>query len=180
MKTFAGIDPGLHGAIAIIKADNGAIPHLIAILDVPLTGDAAKQRVNTLIVRDWLLEHNPDHAIIERAGSMPGQGVASAFKYGRAVGSLETVIACSSIPHSIIEPAAWKKFHHLRGDKEASRQRILQLYPAQHSLFALKRHHNRAEAVLIALFGIQYLALAKADPIAVVKNIEPAEMEGAR
>jgi hypothetical protein len=29
----------------------------------------------------------------------------------------------------------------------------LQLFPAQHALFVLKRHHNRAEAALIALAG---------------------------
>jgi crossover junction endodeoxyribonuclease RuvC len=177
---IAGIDPGLAGPIAIIDANNGATPRLLGILDVPLTGDGARQRINVLIVRDWLLEHAPDHAVIERAGSMPGQGVASTFKYARAVGSLETVIACSNISYTLIEASVWKRFHHLRGDKESSRQRILQLYPAQHSLFALKRHHNRAEAVLIALFGVHCLALTKADPIAAVKNIEPVEMEGAR
>jgi hypothetical protein len=113
----AGVDPGLNGAIAVIVANNGATPRLIDILDVPLIGDGAKARVNTLIIRDWLLEHNPDHAVIERAGSMPRQGVASTFKYARATGSLETVIACSNIPHSIIETVVWKRFYHLGANK---------------------------------------------------------------
>ena len=87
-----------------------------------------------------------------RAGSMPKQNVASTFKYARAVGSLETVVACSDIPYSIIEPAVWKKLHHLPGkDKEAARQRALQLFPAAHALFARKKDHQRAEAALIAL-----------------------------
>jgi hypothetical protein len=38
---------------------------------------------------------------------------------------------------TIIEPTAWKKFHGLRGgEKEASRQRALQLFPAAHALLA--------------------------------------------
>jgi len=83
---------------------------------------------------------------------MPKQNVASTFKYARAVGSLETVVACSDIPYSIIEPAVWKKLHHLPGkDKEAARQRALQLFPAAHALFARKKDHQRAEAALIAL-----------------------------
>jgi hypothetical protein len=53
---------------------------------------------------------------------------------------------------TIVEPTAWKKFHQLRGgDKEASRQRALQLCPAAHALLARKKDHGRAEAALIAL-----------------------------
>ena len=147
-----GIDPGIHGALAIININDGAAPELIAVCDVPTIGVKAKERANTMIVRDWLLAHRPDHALIERAGSMPKQGVASTFKYARAVGSLETVVACSGIPYSIIEPSVWKKFHHLPGkDKEAARQRALQLFPSAHALFARKKDHQRAEAALIAL-----------------------------
>jgi crossover junction endodeoxyribonuclease RuvC len=85
--------------------------------------------------------------VIERAQAMPKQGASSGFKYGRAVGAIEAVIACCEIPMAIIEPTAWKKFHHLRGsDKEASRQRALQLFPQAHALLARKKDHGRAEA----------------------------------
>ena len=161
-----GIDPGIHGALAIIDINDGAVPELIAVCDVPTIGVKAKERANTMIVRDWLLAHRPDHALIERAGSMPKQGVASTFKYARAVGSLETVVACLDIPYSIIEPAAWKKFHHLIGaDKEASRQRVLQLFPNVHTLFSRKMDHQRAEAVLIALHGVQSAVLHHTNPV---------------
>src|SRR6516164_11625727 len=147
-----GIDPGIHGALALVDIVGGVAPKLIGMLDVPVIGTGAKERVNTMLIRDWLAQHAPDHALIERAGSMPKQGVASTFKYARAVGSLETVVACSAIPYSIIEPSVWKKFHHLPGkDKEASRQRVLQLFPGSHTWFSRKMDHQRAEAVLIAL-----------------------------
>jgi len=147
-----GIDPGIHGALALVEIVDGMAPQLVDVLDVPVIGSAARERVNTMLVRDWLAQHHPDHALIERAGSMPKQGVASTFKYARAVGSLETVVACSDIPYSIIEPSVWKKFHRLPGkDKEAARQRALQLFPDAHALFARKMDHQRAEAALIAL-----------------------------
>ena len=147
-----GIDPGIHGALALIDIVDGATPRLVDVIDVPVIGTGAKERVNTMLIRDWLAQQTPDHALIERAGSMPKQGVASTFKYARAVGSLETVVACLDIPYSIIEPSAWKKFHHLIGaDKEASRQRVLQLFPGSHTWFSRKMDHQRAEAVLIAL-----------------------------
>lgn len=125
-----GVDPGIRGALALVDIIDGAALQLLDVLDVPVIGTGAKERVNTMLVRDWLAQHAPDHALIERAGSMPKQGVASTFKYARAVGSLETVVACLDVPYSIIEPAVWKKFHHLPGkDKEAARQRALQLFP---------------------------------------------------
>jgi hypothetical protein len=86
--------------------------------------------------------------------AMPRQGASSGFKYGRAVGAIEVVITCCAIPLTIAEPSMCKKFHALRGgDKEAGRQRALQLFPNAHGLLARKKDHGRAEAALIALYS---------------------------
>ena len=147
-----GIDPGIHGGLAIVEINDGAVPRLVDAIDVPVTGSGAKERVDPHAVRAWIATHHPDQAIIERAQAMPKQGASSGFKYGRAAGALEAVIACCEIPVTIIEPTAWKKAHHLRGkDKEGARQLALQLFPSAHALFARKMDHGRAEAALIAL-----------------------------
>ena len=148
-----GIDPGIYGGLAIIDVINGAAPQLIDAIDVPIVGVKAKERVDALGIRAWIEAHKPiDHAAIERAGSMPKQGVASTFKYGRAAGSLEATIALCGIPTTVVEPSSWKRAHGLYGaDKEASRQRALQLFPSAHHLLARKMDHGRAEAALIAL-----------------------------
>jgi crossover junction endodeoxyribonuclease RuvC len=151
-----GVDPGIRGGLPIVIADaNGAAPQLVDAIDIPVTGVGAKERISPIALQEWLLRHGPQHAFIERTGVMPKQGVASGFKYGRAVGAIEAVIACCAIPLTIIEPSTWKKFHQLRGDKEASRQRALQLFPTAHALLARKKDHGRAEAALIALYGLQ-------------------------
>src|SRR5215471_19990044 len=114
-----GIDPGVHGGLAIVEINDGAVAPLIDAIDVPVTGSGAKERVDVLATRAWIANHHPDQAIIERAQAMPKQGASSGFKYGRATGALEAVIACCEIPVTIIEPTAWKKAHHLHGkDKE--------------------------------------------------------------
>ena len=150
-----GVDPGVRGGLAIIAIDvNGAAPRLVDTIDIPVAGVGAKERVDVLAIRDWIVQHAPQHALIERAQAMPKQGASSGFKYGCAVGAIEAVVACCAIPLTIVEPSIWKKFHALRGgDKEAGRQRALQLFPAAHALLALKKHHGRAEAALIALAG---------------------------
>ena len=133
---------------------NGAAPQLVDAIDIPVTGVGAKERVDVLAIRSWLAQHTPQHAFIERAQAMPKQGASSGFKYGRAVGAIEAVIACCAIPMTIVEPSIWKRFHQLRGgDKEGGRQRALQLFPAAHASPARKKDHGRAEAALIALAG---------------------------
>jgi crossover junction endodeoxyribonuclease RuvC len=151
-----GIDPGIHGGLAVVHIDaNGVASRLVDAIDIPVAGAGAKERVNVLAIRDWIVQHAPQHAFVERAQAMPKQGASSGFKYGRAVGAIEAVIACCAIPLTVVEPSIWKKFHALRGgDKESGRQRALQLFPAAHALLARKKDHGRAEAALIALAGI--------------------------
>jgi crossover junction endodeoxyribonuclease RuvC len=147
-----GIDPGVRGGLAIVMINDGAAPQLVDAIDIPVTGVGAKERVDVLALRTWVIAHQPQHALIERAQAMPKQGASSGFKYGRAVGAIEAALACCEIPMTVIEPTAWKKFHQLRGsDKEAGRQRALQLFPAAHALLARKKDHGRGEAALIAL-----------------------------
>jgi crossover junction endodeoxyribonuclease RuvC len=149
-----GIDPGIHGGLAIVEIFDGAAPVLVDAIDIPVAGVKAKERVDVLAIRTWIEPHRPQHAYIERAQAMPKQGASSGFKYGRATGALEAVVACCAIPMSIIEPSMWKKFHQLRGgDKEAGRQRALMLFPSAHALLARKKDHGKGEAALLALYG---------------------------
>jgi crossover junction endodeoxyribonuclease RuvC len=148
-----GCDPGIHGGLALVAVGDGA-PTLIDCIDIPVIGTGAKERVNVHALAQWILAHSPQHAFIERAQAMPKQGASSGFKYARAAGAIEAVIACCAIPLTVVEPSMWKRFHGLRGrDKELSRQRALQLLPAAHRFLALRKHHGRAEAALIALYG---------------------------
>jgi Holliday junction resolvasome RuvABC endonuclease subunit len=147
-----GIDPGVHGGAAVIDITDGAAPQLVDAIDIPTVGTGAKERVDALALRTWIQTHHPDRAGIERGQAMPKQGASSGFKYGRACGALETVLACCEVPLELIEPAVWKRARHLcGGDKEGARQFALQLFPNRHALFARKRDHQRAEAALIAL-----------------------------
>jgi crossover junction endodeoxyribonuclease RuvC len=149
-----GVDCGIRGGLAIVLTDHGAAPRLIEAIDIPVVGAGAKERVDAIAIREWISKQGVQHAFIERAQAMPGQGSSSGFKYGRAVGAIEAAIALSGIAVTIVEPSAWKKFHKLHGkDKEGGRQRALQLFPEAHALLARKLDHGRAEAALLALYG---------------------------
>jgi crossover junction endodeoxyribonuclease RuvC len=148
-----GIDPGIHGGLAIVELDGGAA-HLIDAIDIPVHGIKAKERVDAAAICAFVVKHKPTHAYIERGQAMPKQGASSGFKYGRAIGAIEATITCCDIPMTIVEPSMWKKFHQLHGgDKEGGRQRALMLFPAAHALLVRRKDHGRAEAALIALAG---------------------------
>jgi crossover junction endodeoxyribonuclease RuvC len=149
-----GIDPGINGGLSIIEITDGAAPVLVEAIDVPVVGTGAKERVDVAAIRDFIEKHKPIRALIERAGVMPKQGIASGFKYGRAVGALEAAIALCAIPIEVIEPSTWKRFWHLPGrEKERARQLALEKFPAAHASLARKKDHQKAEAALLALYG---------------------------
>ena len=154
MTRFLGVDCGLSGALAVVETFNG-VPALIDAIDMPAVGTGAKARVDIIAAAQWIAKHSPSTCYLERGQAFPGQGASSGFSYGRAVGAIEAVVALCSIPMTLVEASVWKRRLHLPGkDKEAARQRALQLFPSQHALLARKRDHGRAEAALIVVASL--------------------------
>jgi crossover junction endodeoxyribonuclease RuvC len=157
MTRILGIDPGLAGAMCVIDVVDGVVGQPIAVLDLPTIGDGAKRRIDARAVSDWIQRYQPQIAYLELAGVMPRQGISSGFRYGRAVGSLETTLTLAEISTVVVAPAKWKAFFGLVGsDKENDRLKALQLFPSAHELLALKKHHQRADALLLALYGAKH------------------------
>jgi len=148
-----GIDPGLEGGCALLHVDL-EFTTLVDAIDIPTRGEDAKRRVDVLELASWISNMEPDVAFIERAGVMPKQGIASGFKYGRAVGALEAAVILAKIRLEVVEPAVWKRAFGLKGgDKEQARQALLRVLPSAERLVSRKRDHGRAEAALIAMWG---------------------------
>lgn len=154
-----GIDPGLSGALAVLSCPEGREPFLVDVVDMPIVGEDAKRRVRVGAIAKWLDRINdmvgqrPQVAWVERAQAMPDQGASSGFIYGRAVGAVEACVLCCGIPLYTAEPVTWKKHHDLIGkDKSASLELARTIDRAAPAL-ELAKHHNRAEAMLIALWG---------------------------
>jgi len=174
-----GIDPGIGGALAIIKvADRApvAVEGLMAI-DMPVVEvDGAKSYVCGAGLRTFLMNERlpPFHAFIERVNAMPvlhdrktgerrPMAASSAFQFGDSFGSVRTAVAVVGIPFTIISSPAWKKYHGLKGsDKEASRRRAIELSGSQ-EFFSRKKDQGRAEAYLIALYGAARLLASPED-----------------
>lgn len=142
-----GIDPGLDGAIGVLKDGN-----YYAVLDMPVilkgTG-SVKREVDPAGLASLIREFGYDiSCVIERVNAMPKQGSSSTFSLGDSFGCARAVIATLDIGISYVAPVTWKKHFKLPSEKEASRALAVRMYPA--APLNLKKHVDRAEALLLA------------------------------
>lgn len=146
MTCILGIDPGVSGAIAFYFP---AHPDRVSAEDVPTVNGT----ISASILHERIEQMKPDMALIELVSAMPGQGVSSTFKFGRAFGTVIGVVQAAQVPLHFVTPGKWKKHFGLSSDKESARDLALRLFAKTPEHFALKKHHGRAEAALIALYA---------------------------
>jgi len=151
-----GIDVGNNGAISLIV--DGVLER---VEDMPIVeikrGKTTKRQVSAQALVGIIKEMNPTHAAVEKVGSMPNQGVSSTFAFGRSAGVIEGVLAALQIPVSYVQPAVWARTMNKGYGKDASRHRAMELFPDKQDWFKLVKHDGRAEAVLIAMWGLKQL-----------------------
>lgn len=155
---FIGVDPGISGAIAAIKGDGT----LIGSWDLP-TVSASKggkelhlTEIRRLITR--LVGSGPAHAAIEKVHAMPGQGVRSMFRFGRATGQLEGLITGKgNITLMSVRPQDWQRaLRHADGGDNKAKSIMAASMRFPDLELPRKKDHNRAEAALIADYCRKY------------------------
>jgi crossover junction endodeoxyribonuclease RuvC len=153
----AGCDPGAFGAIAIVDTDDSSL----ILIDMPTIkvkrGPRLVNQVDATALAEALRLYAPDvsHAYIEKTWSVTGQGVSSSFAFGRAGGVLEGVWAGLGVSISLVPPQTWTKAMRRFSGKDASRERAIEFFPEYAKMFSRKKDDGRADAALIAMWGIQ-------------------------
>ena len=153
MTLIIGIDPGLTGALAVIHPDKTIDFH-----DTPILNVGKKSVCNpaamAALLRGYQELDTTLLVALEKVHSMPGQGVASTFTFGEGYGCWLGILAALGIAHELITPQAWKKvmMDGQAKDKDGSRLIALRLFPESAEQLKLKKHHGRADALLIAEF----------------------------
>ncbi len=149
-----GIDPGLSGGIAILDDLK-----IYDIFDMPIMSEGKKnknqlnsaQLVN--ILNKHVLKKENTFVIVEQVSAMPGQGVTSMFNFGQTFGSIKGICAALGLPIFYVRPAKWKKhFELINSSKDASRTKVIEMYPSISSRLAKKKDVNKADAILIARY----------------------------
>ena len=154
----AGVDPGLSGAVALLDAASGAV---IDIFDMPTLalsrGGKNKRELDPHSLAGALGRDRIAHAFVELVGAMPGQGVSSVFSFGKSYGVVIGVLATLGVPMTFVAPQVWKRALQVPAAKDGARARASQLMPAAAAHWPLVKHDGRAEAALIATYGLRTL-----------------------
>ena len=147
-----GIDPGLTGAIAVLNAAGS----LLALHDMPVQATTTgRNEISASALADLLRQYPNTPATIERVGARPGEGAVGAFSFGHGFGTVLAVLATLSHPTRLVQPAVWKRWAAIPpgADKQAAIGVAARMVPTAASHLTLKKHHGRADAVLLAEYG---------------------------
>jgi crossover junction endodeoxyribonuclease RuvC len=146
-----GIDPGLSGALALL--DTGL--NFMLLRDMPVVPiKKGRMGLSAVLVAEIIEALEPDHAFVENVHAMKGQGISSAFNFGMGFGIILGALGAARVPYQFVTPNEWKKHFRLTKDKGLSRATAARLYPVQADLFSRAKDDGRAEAALIATFGL--------------------------
>lgn len=154
-----GVDPGSKGAIVILVFEG---------LETLSVGSS--KEVSGANLYDLIVQEKADHVFIEKAQSMPKQGIASAFTYGTGYGGLLAAAEISKVPFTLISPRIWTLKMHLgcSGDspKEKSAQAFTRIFPGMGEGIKNrngKLHDGIVDAALIAMYGARHVVSYKTD-----------------
>ena len=151
-----GIDPGVSGAISVLENKK-----VIEVFDMPtmIDGKKNKKQVNgaqvTNIIKERLDSEKEKEiaVVVEHVNAMPGQGVTSMFNFGQSFGVIKGICAALSLPIYFVRPTKWKKYFNLiKTNKDASRTKVIEVYPEISSKLSRKKDSNKADAILIARY----------------------------
>ena len=148
-----GIDPGLSGGLAHIDISNGKLTYIDGIRMPVLQISTKAKAVNAVAILEWFNKQHFDAIVLERVASMPGQGVASTFAFGRAMGGVEALAQTMAHEHDCrviyASPAVWKKAMGLSSNKQASMDMAAVTF-GHNPLWQVKANDGIAEAALMA------------------------------
>ena len=149
-----GIDPGLSGAIAVLKNNK-----VLNIFEIPVMseGKKNKRQLNSAqlvkLLRDNIKTDEEVSVVVEQVNAMPGQGVTSMFNFGQTFGAIKGICAALQLPIFFVRPSKWKKhFDLINSSKDSSRTKVIEMYPKMSNLLSKKKDVNKSDAILIARF----------------------------
>lgn len=162
-----GIDPGVGGALAVLHRGS------VRVYDAPTLsvkrGKSIKKQLDQVqwcaLVRRLSLV-GPTLAVIELVNGFGnvrgapgggGQSASAAFAFGRTTGAMECALAAFEIPTHFVAPGKWKRDMSVPADKDGARLVASRLMPYGAAQWPLKKHDGRAEAALLALYGLQHV-----------------------
>jgi crossover junction endodeoxyribonuclease RuvC len=154
-KTVLGLDPGAHGAIAVLDESGD----LLEVFDMPSMPEAnGRIATSAPSLAGILARAHARVAFYEFVGARPTDTKVAAFAFGRARGVIEGCAGTLGLPIVFLTSPTWKRLAEIPPGAE---KQGLGPHPRNRpvagraDLFARKCDVDRAEACLIALAGLR-------------------------
>ena len=150
-----GIDPGVSGAICVLNKKK-----IVEVYEMPTMIDGKKNKrqvngaeVTNIFLKELSYEKKEAKVVVEQVNAMPGQGVTSMFNFGQSFGVIKGVCAALRLPVYFVRPVKWKKYFNLiKTNKDASRTKVIEIFPNISSKISRKKDSNKADSILIAKY----------------------------
>ncbi|MBT9167213.1 MAG: hypothetical protein DDT19_00538 [Syntrophomonadaceae bacterium] len=157
MFRVAGIDTGVSGAICIAQKDSDGQIKFLSIGDIPtLKVGKGKRIIDEQGIKALFSGFGVNFVVIEKALTMPRQGLVSTGKFFESYGILKGICVGMGIPYTSVHPATWKKkmlpFSKKEG-KSASLIYMKSQYPSEFG--AKEKSHNITDAAVMAIYKLQ-------------------------
>lgn len=177
-KLVLGVDPGVAGAIAVLADGKFA-----GVFDMPVRERRnGRNEIDGYALGRLLREIESQHpsasrsVVVEEVNAMPprreknaqpcatcghvkegaSMGATSAFQFGRSAGGVQYILEAYGYVVCTVIPGKWKRDTGLQGQsKDYSRTVAMQCYPTAARYLELKKHDGRAEAILLARWGVR-------------------------
>jgi hypothetical protein len=109
MKYFAGIDPGVNGAIVVLSEEG----KLLEVFMIPKIGSTTEvdKKAFVEIFSDFYSKYGGDmkHVVMENVHAIFGSSAAATFTFGGIVWSEEILLLVYSLPYTLVSPKDWQK-----------------------------------------------------------------------
>lgn len=154
MRSVLGIDPGIHGAIALYDGAS------LNVWDSPVyeikTNGKTRRDIDMRAYASILVGYRADMIWLEQVSSRPTDGHVGAFKFGRVACVPECIAVTLGLPITRVPPQVWKKRLGVPAEKDGARHRASQLLPDYAGLWTRVKDDGRAEAAMIAYYGFHH------------------------
>lgn len=123
-----------------------------------------KSEPAAVLIAQKLREWQPDLVVIENVQPRPvrdgrAQGMGSTAAFMAAKGILIGICAGLELPTEMVSPLRWQRDMKLRkGGEENVRMKALEIFPKLGEQLKRKKDHNRAAALLMAVWGERFAA----------------------
>lgn len=146
-----GVDPGVRGGLAILRAD-GSVAHVLALR--PDMGE--REVVDQVVLAAHLLDaYGSNVCFFEKVGFKRGDGGKGSFTFGGIAKGLAWALMARGVNPRYVYPAMWQAALGCltAGNKNVSKAKAQEMFPNE------KITHAVADALLIAEYGRRRMAL---------------------